>query len=338
MAVTMNAAVMRRIGPLSESPVVWSEVPRPTAGPGELLLKVRAAGVCRSQLHMIEGDWAPACPPRLPIIPGHEIVGEVVEIGEGAAGFSHGQRVGVQPVYSTCGTCAFCVTGREQLCRRRQMTGESVDGGYAEYVLADAAYAYAVPDEIPDEEAAPLFCPGVTAYASVEKAHLSPGKKVAVFGMGGVGHLVVQFASLYGADVTVIARSKRHLELAEKLGAVPLPQTADVGATLAQLGGVDSAIVFAPSDEAVASAIEGTRPGGTIVLGADGSVGALAFPDEKAAVGTSLGTRQQMREVLDLAARGHVSVHSETFPLPDFAEALARLKAGELVARAVLVP
>jgi len=244
----------------------------------------------------------------------------------------------VQPLWSTCGHCAYCLTGRDQLCATKQITGETVQGGYAEYMLATAAHAHPVPDSIGDVEAAPLFCPGITGYNAVSKAAPRPGSTLAVFGVGGVGHMVIQFAVLAGAEVYAVARAPEHRQLAEELGAHPVDATADAPSFFASLGGVDAAVVFAPSDVVLRQAIEAVKPGGTIVLGIHAQVGELPFADEKRLVGSVIGSRQQMREVLALAAAGKVRAHCETYALDDAVEALSALKRGEVRARAVLVP
>ena len=279
-------------------------------------------------------------PAKLPIIPGHEIVGRVAALGDGVEGFAIGDRVGVQPLWSTCERCEYCLTGREQLCPYKEITGETVDGGYAEYLVAKERHLYRVPDSVSDAEAAPLFCPGITAFGAVSKARLAPGKTLALFGFGGVGHMVQQLAQLAGAEVTVVARSPLHLALARKLGAVRTIDVSSTGAddVLRKGGGVDAAILFAPSTALLKQAIQSTKPGGIIVLGAFAEVGELPFGEEKTVVGSLLGTRQQMRDLLRLAGAGKVRAVVESFPLERAGEALRRLKRGEFEARAVVVP
>ncbi len=336
----MHAIVLESPGPIERGVVKPAEVADPRPGPGQIVLQVTACGVCRSNLHMVEGDWVRyGVPAFTPIIPGHEVVGRVTEVGSEVTWLHPGDRVGVQPLWSTCGHCAFCLSGRDQLCASKQITGETVDGGYAQSMLATAAHAHPVPDSIDDVEAAPLFCPGITAYNAVSKVAPHPGATLAVFGVGGVGHMVIQFAVLAGAEVYAVARAPEHLELAEELGAHPVDATGgDPASVFASLGGVDAAVVFAPSDAVVGQAVDAIKPGGTVVLGVHAQVGALPFADEKRVVGSLLGSRQQMREVLALAAAGKVRAHCETYALDDAAEALGRLKRGEVRARAVLVP
>ncbi len=335
----MKAIVLDSYAPIEQAPLRFADLERPRPAHGQVLLRVTACGVCRSNLHMIEGDWA-GVPSKFPIIPGHEVVGRIEEVGAGVDWLHAGDRVGVQPLWSTCGHCAYCLSGRDSLCQTKEITGETVDGGYAEYMLSEAAHTYVLPANLDDVEAAPLFCPGISAYGAVLKAGLSPAKSVAVFGVGGVGHMVLQMARAFGADVVAVARGANHLALAEELGSVRLIDASrtDPGEELRKAGGVDASIVFAPSSASVEQAIRGTKPGGIIVIGINAEVGRLPFADEKTIVGSILGSRQQMREVLEMAAAGKIRPVVERHPLDEAQETLARLKRGEIRGRAVLVP
>jgi propanol-preferring alcohol dehydrogenase len=339
LRASVKAVLLDKPGPIEASTLRVADIDVPRPGLGQLLMKVEACGVCRSNLHMIEGEWvAFGVPGKLPIVPGHEVVGTVAALGDGVSQFTVGQRVGVQPLWSTCLWCDYCLTAREQLCLSKETTGETLDGGYAEFMLATAAHTYPVPDELSSVDAAPLFCPGITAYSAVSWARLAPGKTVAVFGLGGVGHMVVQFASLAGADVIAIARSHMHLELAAELGASRTIDisNADAGDILAREGGVDAAILFAPSTALARQAVHAVKRGGIVVLGVNADLGEFTFFDNKTIVGSVIGNREQMREVLRLAAAGKVRAVSEAFPLEDAAEVLRRMKRGEIRARAVL--
>lgn len=345
----MKAVVLTQPGPLSSGPIRVVEMPEPEPGPGEILIQVRACGVCRSNLHMINGDWVDAGTPAFtPIVPGHEVVGVVAALGPGsgagADALKVGERVGVQPIWSTCGVCEYCRSGAEQRCQTKQITGESVHGGYSEYMLARADSAYRLPDSLDDVAAAPLFCPGITGYGAVAKAHLSPARSVAVFGLGGVGHVALQFARLTGAYTVAVTRSAARRDLAASLGADRVVDPAEsasrggAGAALAADGGVDAALVFAPDDQVVAEAVAATKPGGTVVLGVNAGLGVFAFADEKAVVGSLLGSHQMMREVLQIAAAGRVYVQAEAMPLVEADRALRRLADGEVRGRLVLTP
>lgn len=335
----MKAVVLDRHAPIEEGPLRLTERDRPVPGYGQVLVRVTACGVCRSNLHMIEGDWV-GVPSSFPIIPGHEVVGRIEEVGPGVDWLQTGERVGVQPLWSTCGHCRYCLTGRDSLCQSKQITGESLDGGYAEFMLSEAAHTYVLPANLDDAEAAPLFCPGISAYGAILKAHISPSSSLAVFGIGGVGHMVVQIARLFGADVVAVARGANHLALAEELGSTRIIDASEIdpGEELARSGGVDASIVFAPSSVAVAQAIRGTKPGGIIITGVNADVGRLPFADEKTIVGSILGSRQQMRDVLEMAAAGKIRPVIESHPLHEAQETLSRLKRGEIRGRAVLVP
>jgi propanol-preferring alcohol dehydrogenase len=337
----MRAQILSAPGPIESKPLTFKEVPTPEPGPGEVLIRVTACGVCRSNLHMIEGDWVKyGTPAFTPIVPGHEVVGKIEKVGAGVDWLKAGDRVGVQPLWSTCGHCEFCLTAREQLCQsaNKKITGESIDGGYAEYMLGYALHTYKIPDTLSDAEAAPLFCPGVTAYGAVHKAQLQPGQTMALFGVGGVGHMVLQFAALTGAEMIGVARGKNHLKLAKELGCSRTIDSndGDAGETLKKSGGVDVAIVFAPSTPMLRQAIVGTKPGGKIIAGTFTDVGPFFFPDQKQIIGSVIGSRWEMEDVLKIAATGKVKTHIVTYPLEKTDEALRALKAGEIEARAVL--
>ena len=336
----MKAVKLIKPGPISGQPLDLQDVPVPDPGPGQLLIKVMSCGVCRSNLHMVEGDWLPGCPSFTPITPGHEVIGEVVATGAETVQFSAGDLVGVMPLWSTCGVCEFCLSGVDELCQSKEITGETVDGGYAEYMLATEAYAFAIPEGLDGVSAAPLFCPGITGYGAVQKAALSPGKSVGVFGVGGVGHVALQFAALTGAEVVAVSRGSARLDMATEFGAHrTLDSSAgDAGKILQADGGLDAALVFAPSDDVVDQAVQSLKPGGTLVLGVNATVRDFPFALEQRIVGSLLGSRAMMREVLSLAAAGKVRVATESRPLTEARQALTDLKEGKVAGRLVLVP
>jgi propanol-preferring alcohol dehydrogenase len=337
----LKAAVLHEVGPIEKDPLIIEDVSVPAVNRGQVRIKVEACGVCRSNLHMVEGDWVNhGVPARLPIIPGHELVGRIEAVGEGVESVRIGDSVGVQPLYSSCGRCEFCTTGRENLCQSKHITGETVDGGYAEFIIADSGHVYPVPGNLTAGEAAPLFCAGLTAYSAVKKAKLSPIKRVAVFGVGGVGHMVLQFARMYGAEVVAVSKAEQHLKLAEQLGAWRVIDSGkvDPATELKRIGGVDASIVFAPSSTLVEQAVRSTKLNGTIVIGVWCTIGEFAFPDEKRIVGTAIGSRQAMREVLRLAAAGRIKPVIDEYKLEEANQVLATLKQREVKARAVLVP
>ncbi len=323
--------------PLAQHPLAWGEAPRPEPGPGQILIEVAACGVCRSNLHMIEGDWFPGGVPAIsPIVPGHEVTGRVAALGDGVSAFAVGDAVGVYPLWWACGECEFCTSGREQLCHRRIITGEHVDGGYAEYMLAWADYATPVPANLDLVDAAPLFCPGITAYGAVDKLDVGPGDVVAVFGLGGVGHMAVQMAALTGAEVVAVGRTPAHLEVARELGAARTVDSTDPAALDAIAGSADAVLTFAGSATVTAQAMRTLKWGGTLVNGVPISVEEFHFNTGQTIKGSILGNREQMRAVLRLASEGKIRTVVERFPLARADEALARLAAGTLDSRAVV--
>lgn len=338
-APTMHAARLHEPAPIATRPLVWEEAPRPVPGPGQILLEVVACGVCRSNLHMVEGDWVDGGVPAIsPIIPGHEVTGRVVELGDGVEGFRVGDGVGVQPLWSTCGTCEFCTGGREQLCHERLITGEHVDGGYAEFMLAEAEHAYLVPETLDLAASAPLFCPGITAFGAVSKLDIGPGDTVAVLGLGGVGHMAVQFAALTGAEVVAVGRNAERLAVAAELGAARTVDSTDVEALTALEGTADAVILFADADAVVRQAMDLLAWGGTLVTGVPVTLHEHPFNTEKRVLPTLLGSRAQMREALRLAAEGKVRCVTDHLALPQANEALQTLASGAQRSRIVLVP
>jgi alcohol dehydrogenase, propanol-preferring len=323
--------------PLAQHPLHWRATTIAPPAEGQLLMKVTACGVCRSNLHMIEGDWvADGVPAISPIIPGHEVTGVVIAVGDGVTDFAIGDAVGVQPLWWTCETCEFCTSGREQLCHQRVITGEHVNGGYGEYMISTAAHTYQVPDGLDLADIAPLFCPGITAYGAVDKLDIGPGSTVAVFGLGGVGHMAVQFAVLTGAEVVAVGRSDDHLQVARELGAQRVVNSSDPSAVDAIEDLVDAALTFAPSTDVTAQALRALRWGGDLVSGVPVSIDGFPFNKEQAIKTTVLGNRDQMRTVLDLAAAGKIHTVVDRFPMSNASDVLGLLAGGKLRSRAVL--
>ena len=322
---------------LETGPLAWRDVITPAPARGQLLIRVAGCGVCRSNLHMVEGDWAGAGLPALsPIVPGHEVTGTVEEVGAGVDGFAVGDRVGVQPLWWTCEECEFCLSGREQYCLQRKITGEMVDGGYAEFLISTALHTYHVPPGLDLVESAPLFCPGITAYGAISRLDLRPGSKLAVFGLGGVGHMAVQFARLAGAEVTAVARGRDHLDVARELGAEHVVDASEEDPATVLAGSMDAAVVFAPSDLVAQQAMVSLKRGGSVVLGVNASLGAITFAEGKTIIESMLGSRTQMNEVLGLAATGAVRTVVDVFPLIEAEAVLERLASGRLRSRGVL--
>jgi len=333
----MRANQLITPAPLASGPLVWRETRRPEPGPGQLLVEVVGCGVCRSNLHMVEGDWVDGGVPAIsPIVPGHEVTGRVAAVGDGVTEFVVGDPVGVQPLWWACGECRFCTSGREQLCHRRVITGEHVDGGYGEYMVSWAHHTYRVPDNLDLVEAAPLFCPGITAYGVVDKVDIGPGSVVAVFGLGGVGHMAVQMAALTGAEVVAVGRTPVHLDVARELGAARTVDSTDPAALAAIADSADAVLTFAGSDEVTEQAMRTLAWGGTLVNAVPINVRDFHFNRGQTIKGSILGNREQMRAVLRLAAEGKIRTVVERYPMERAQEALGDLAAGRLRSRAVL--
>lgn len=334
----MRANELDDPAPIATGPVTWRETDRPSPGEGQLLLEVIACGVCRSNLHMIEGDWVKdGVPAFTPIVPGHEVTGRVAEIGAGVDDFAVGDVVGVQPLWWTCEQCEYCASGRENLCPDRKITGEHVHGGYAEFMLSTAAHTYALPEGLDPIDAAPLFCPGVTAFGAVDKLDVGPGQTIAIFGLGGVGHMAVQFAALTGAEVVAVGRSEEHRRVALDLGADRAVDSTDPDALAALADTAHAVLNFAPSDEVTRQAMTTLRAGGTLVSATPVTLDSYPlFGKEQIVRGSVVGNREQMRRVLELAAEGKVRSVVERFTMPRAADALQRLADGSLGSRAVL--
>jgi propanol-preferring alcohol dehydrogenase len=334
----MKCMLLYETAPIETSPLKYSDIEIPRIGSREVLIKVSACGVCRSNLHMIEGDWLDMnVPGKLPIVPGHEVTGTVGEVGNEVKNIVVGDEVGVQPLYETCGTCEPCLTGHENICNKAQITGETVDGGYAQFMKAVGAHVYRLPDNLDPVSAAPLFCPGLTAYKAVKLAEPLAGKSVAVFGIGGVGHMAVQFAKLDGARVIAVSRGSDHLKLARELGADAVVSSSEKNFADA-IGTVDSSIVFAPSDDFISMAMKATKKNGIIVIGVRGNLRDFPFNKEIIIKGTAIGTRIDMQNVLKIASQGFVHAKANIYSLSDANDVLHRLKKGEINGRAVLVP
>lgn len=336
----MKAAILTGFG----TPLVLDEVPVPEPGAGEVLIQVEACGVCHSDLHIAHGDtpaFKAITKPRLVL--GHEVVGRVVKLGAGTAGREIGDRVGVPWQYSTCGACEPCREGLENLCRKTVITGLMVDGGYAEYMVAKADHALPVPASLSAEQAAPLFCAGLTVYRAVKNAQVASGQRVGIFGVGGLGHLAVQLVKALGAVPIGFDVAPEKLAFARELGATEAfdVTSADLTKSVRALGGLHVAIVTSAAKAAYDNALKCIRPGGTLAV-----VGlppepltflplALVGPEVRI-VAASVGTRDDMRAVLALAAAGQLRCEIETVPLADVNETHERMVRGNIRGRLVL--
>jgi propanol-preferring alcohol dehydrogenase len=337
--------VLERLAPIETKPLHLKEIARhQIKNQNEVLIKIEACGVCRSQLHGIEGDWKKyGLPPTLPTIPGHELVGTIVEAGSKVTKLKVGQRTGISPLLGSCMQCSYCREGKEHLCDLAEITGESLLGGYAEYITASEDFATPIPDSMKSEYAAPLFCAGITSYKAVVASEPVKGKKVGIFGVGGVGHLAVEFSKIRGCRVIGVARSKNHLDVAKKVGADNvIPYSSDQAEFLSTLrreeGLLDAAIVFAPSESVTDVAIKSVKKGGLVVVGTFGNIPNFDVTQEKTIRGTLIGSRSDMKEVVRIAEQNQIQIIYKTFPLEQANEVLADLKYSKIDARAVLRP
>ena len=310
--------------------------PVPEPGPGELLVAVRACGVCRTDLHVAEGDLPVH---RRGVIPGHEVVGEVVALGPGAAGFAVGDRVGVAWLRHTCGDCVYCRRGAENLCPQSRYTGWDADGGYADFTTVAADFAYRLPGGYTDAELAPLLCAGIIGYRSLMRADLPPGGRLGLYGFGGSAHLTAQVALARGAEVHVMTRGAQARELALALGAASAQGAADPPPVK-----LDSAILFAPVGDLVLPALEALDRGGTLAVAGIhlSDIPPLKYQrhlfQERQVRSVTSNTRADGREFLDFAGRHHIEVTTPQYRLAEADRALTDLSEGRIAGAAVLVP
>ena len=336
----MKAAVLHAF----KSPLVLEDVPRPEPAADEVLIEVEVCGVCHSDLHVADGDWKQfAGIVKQPLILGHEIVGRVVERGSAVQSVEVGERVGVPWLQWTCGRCEFCREGNENLCLRQRITGVMVDGGYAEFCMAPASHVVKIPASLSSEQAAPLLCAGVTVHRALKKAKIRAGERLAVFGVGGLGHLAVQIGRAAGAEVTAIDVVDEKLALAKSLGAARTLNATkdDVVKEVRRVGGMHVAMVTSAAKSAYDMAFYCVRPTGTLlVVGLPAKE--ISFPPILMAAGeiqikaSAVGTREDLREVLAMGAAGTVRCQLTTRRLADVGEVFGQLSRGEVSGRVVL--
>lgn len=336
----MKAAVLRALA----EPLSVEELPTPEIAAGEVLIKVAACGVCHSDLHLVRGEWDLLKPiTKIPLIPGHEVAGTVAAVGQGVEGFSIGDKVGVPWLHFTCGECEYCRAGRETLCGKQQVTGCTVDGGFAEFIKAKASHTARLPDNLSFVEAAPLLCAGLTVHRALNDSGVAANQRVAIFGIGGLGHLAVQLAKARGAEVIAVDVSDDKLGLARECGADHTINAATTQAykEVKKLGGAHVAMVTSGSKAAYETALRSLRKGGTLsVVGMSPepiSLSTVAMVSgEYRIVASAVGTRQDLREVLRLAAEGKVRCRIETRPFEQADAVLNEMQSGSLLGRVVL--
>lgn len=332
----MKAAVLRKPG----APLVIESVDDPHPGAGEILIRVKACGICHTDLHLAAGEWRL---PKLPLILGHEVVGQVDEVGPGVTNFKAGDRAGIPWIYRTCGTCEFCTSEREPLCPEIVVTGFMVDGGYAEFVKVPASHAVAVPPQLEFVEAAPVYCAGLTPYRALKVSGLRVGETVAIWGVGGLGHYAVQIAKTMGARIVAVDIAQGKLELARKLGADVVVDASleKPEKVVRSMGGAHVVLILAPTADVVAQGYEALRRGGTLVLvGLPSGDFTLPLRGSVAKgiriLTSAVGTRQDLREVLTLAAEGKIKTVAETCRLEEINEVFERMRQGKIAGRVVL--
>lgn len=325
-AAQMDAWAVGSPGPIDTGPLRRVRKPVPEPAAREVLVRVLACGVCRTDLHLCEGDLAPRRPG---VVPGHQVVGEVAASGAGADRFAVGDRVGIAWLRSTCGHCAWCRSGAENLCPDSRYTGWDADGGFAEYAVVPQAYAYALPSRLPPERLAPLLCSGIIGYRALERARVPAGGRLGIYGFGSSAHITAQIAAARGVEVYVLTRGERRRRLAEELGATFTGTPADPPPER-----LDSAIVFAPAGELVPTALEATAPGGTVAVAGIhlSEVPSLDYQrhlfGERDLRSVTANTRRDGEELLRIAGRLPLSVHTTAVAFGEVDRALADVASG----------
>lgn len=331
----MKAMVLPSPRPAEEAPLEMRDLPLPEPGAEEIRLRIRACGVCHTDLHTVEGDLPL---PKLPIVPGHQVVGIVDAVGEGVRRFTVGQRVGVPWLYRTCGTCEFCQRGMENLCCQARFTGLHADGGYAEAMVVHQDFAYPIPEVFSDENAAPLLCAGIIGYRALRLSRVRPRERLGIWGFGASAHITLQIARHWGCEVYVFTRGERHRHLARELGAAWVGSAKDDPPAP-----VHGGIIFAPAGSLVPEALRVLERGGTLALA---GVTMTPIPEldydrllywERVVRSVANFTRQDAVEFLRLAAEVPVQPTVQTFPLEAANEALLALKEGRINGAGVLV-
>jgi alcohol dehydrogenase, propanol-preferring len=329
----MKACLLRTPAKIESNPLQFTDVADPKAAAGQVLVRVRVCGVCRTDLHVIEGEL----PQKLSsVIPGHQVVGTVEEVGSGVTRFSKGTRVGVAWLHKTDGTCAYCRRAEENLCDAPLFTGYSVNGGYAEWIVAPAAFVYPIPEGLAAEHAAPLMCAGIIGYRCLRMAQLERGAKLGFYGFGAAAHVAIQVARYWGVDVYASTRDARHQELAKELGAKWAGGTLD-----APPEELDAAIVFAPAGEIVPAALRALRKGGRLILGGIHMSDIPSFKydllyGERMIRSVANNTRQDGEEFLKIAAAIPIHTQVQMYPLGEANRALNALKNDAIIGAAVI--
>lgn len=329
----MKAMLLSAVAPIGDSPLTLTKLPRPDPGAGQIRIRVRVCGVCHTDLHTVEGEVAL---PRLPLIPGHQIVGVVDAVGEGVTRFQVGDRVGVPWLHEACGNCDYCQRGDENLCESAHFTGLHVDGGYAEYTLAPADFAFPIPDVFSDAEASPLLCAGIIGYRALRLSEIQPGQRLGLYGFGASAHIAIQIARHWGCEVYVFTRTESHRELARALGAAWVGDARDDPGVRLQ-----GSITFAPAGWIVPEALRVLDKGGTLAINA---IHMSPIPEmgydliyyERTLRSVANSTRQDAEDLLKVAAEIPIQTEVHTFGLERANQALQALKASQIDGAAAL--
>ncbi len=330
----VKAVILNQAARIEDVALHAKDVDIPQAGPGDVLIRVKACGLCRTDLHIIEGDLPQR---KLPVIPGHQVIGVVEQMGHEVSGVRPGDRVGVAWLNWTCGACGFCKSGRENLCTRAKFTGYDVDGGYAEYLSAPAYFVYRIPESFSDEHAAPLLCGGVIGYRALKLSQVGPGQSLGLYGFGSSAHIVLQLARYLNCRVFVFTRSAEHQEMAMEMGVEWAGTAADRSPEK-----MDASIIFAPAGELVPQALSSIKKGGALVLA---GVTMSRIPEmpyqllygERSVRSVANATRRDAIELLDIADQAQIETQIQTFSLQQAGEALRLLKAGKINGSGVFV-
>ncbi len=330
----MKAMFLKKFAPINQNPLELVEFSNPDPGPKDILLRIKVCGVCHTDLHTVEGELPEV---RLPIIPGHQVVGVVEKMGKNTSRFKEGDRLGVAWLYSSCMSCGYCTRENENLCESARFTGYHVNGGYAEFIVVPEKFAYVIPEIFSDEEASPLLCAGIIGYRALRLSEIKPGQRLGLYGFGASAHVAIQVAIHWGCEVYVFTRSEEHRKLAQKLGAVWTGKSKDEPPTK-----MDSSIIFAPAGELVLDALRVLDKGGTVALA---GIYMTPIPEmdyvkylyhERTLRSVANATRQDGEELLKIAAEIPIRTTTQAFRLEEANKALRFLKEGKINGAAIL--
>lgn len=334
MVSTMKAMILNHDADVGTAPLQFREFPVPEPGPGQVRVKVHVCGICRTDLHVVEGELPTS---TRPIIPGHQTVGVVDKIGAGVTRLKEGDRVGIAWLQQTCEACGFCLSGRENLCEHPTFSGYHVHGGFAEYALVSETFAYCIPSIFTDEEAAPLLCAGIIGYRALHRSNIQPGQRLGLYGFGAAAHITIQIAQHWGCSVYVVSHREEHRQLGLQLGAAWAGPSTEMPPEK-----LHSSIIFAPVGELVPPALQALDRGGTLALAGIhmSTIPSLDYSRdlfyERTLQSVTANTRQDGLDLLQVAADIPIRTHTQAFPLEEANLALQKLKNGTITGAGVL--